>query len=106
MAWGYLLLAGLFEVGFTTCLKASAGLTKPGPAAGFVACLVASMGLLSLAIRTIPLGTAYAVWTGIGAAGTAIVGIVWFGDPASAGRIAFLVLLIGSVIGLKIVSPG
>ena len=105
MAWAFLLLAGLFEVGFTTCLKLSDGLTKLGWAAGFVVTLVASMGLLTVASRDIPLGTAYAVWTGIGAAGTAIIGIAFFKDPATAGRLVFLTLLIGSVIGLKLVSP-
>lgn len=105
MAWALLVLAGLFEVGFTTCLKKSDGLTRVGWGAGFVLMLVASMVLLTIASRTIPLGTAYAVWTGIGAAGTAIIGIVWFKDPATAGRLIFLTLLIGSVIGLKLVSP-
>ncbi len=105
MAWPLLVLAGLFEVGFTTCLKRSDGLTRPGWAVGFLATLAASMALLTVASRTIPLGTAYAVWTGIGAAGTAVVGIVWFKDPATAGRLVFLALLIGSVVGLKLVSP-
>lgn len=105
MAWAVLVLAGLFEVGFTTCLKRSDGLTRPGWAAGFLLCLAVSMWLLTVAARTIPLGTAYAVWTGIGAAGTAVIGIVWFKDPATAGRLIFLALLIGSVIGLKLVSP-
>jgi quaternary ammonium compound-resistance protein SugE len=105
MAWVYLLLAGLCEVGFTTCLKLSDGLTRFWPAAGFVLMLVASMGFMAVAAKDIPLGTAYAVWTGIGAAGTAVVGIVWFRDPATAGRLVFLTLLIGSVIGLKLVSP-
>lgn len=105
MAWAILLLAGLFEVGFTTCLKLSDGLTRLGWAAGFVASLVVSMGLLTVAARDIPLGTAYAVWTGIGAAGTAVIGIAFFKDPATAGRLVFLALLIGSVIGLKLVSP-
>ena len=105
MAWALLVLAGLFEVGFTTCLMRSEGLTRPGWAAGFVLALVASMGLLTVATRTIPLGTAYAVWTGIGAAGTAVVGILAFKEPATAGRLLFLGLLIGSVAGLKLVTP-
>jgi quaternary ammonium compound-resistance protein SugE len=105
MAWAILVLAGLFEVGFTTCLKLSDGLTKLGWAAGFVASLVVSMGLLTVAARDIPLGTAYAVWTGIGAAGTALIGIVWFKDPATTARLVFLAMLIGSIVGLKLVSP-
>lgn len=105
MAWGYLVLAGLFEVGFTTCLKLSDGLSKFWPSVGFALMLTASMGLLTVAARDIPMGTAYAVWTGIGAAGTGVVGIAWFNDPVTAGRLAFLALLIGSVIGLKLVSP-
>ena len=104
MAWSLLVLAGLFEVGFTTCLKRSEGLTRPGWSLAFLLSLTISMALLTVASRTIPLGTAYAVWTGIGAAGTAVIGIVWFGDPATAGRLAFLCLLIGSVVGLKLVS--
>jgi quaternary ammonium compound-resistance protein SugE len=105
MAWVYLLLAGLCEVGFTTCLKLSDGLTRLWPSVGFAVLLTASMGLLTVAARDIPLGTAYAVWTGIGAAGTALIGIVAFKDPATFGRLFFLTLLIGSVIGLKLVSP-
>ncbi len=108
MPWVYLVIAGLCEVGFTTCLKASDGLTKLGWSVGFVALLTASMGLLTLATRGeagLEMGTAYAVWTGIGAAGTVVVQIVWFKDPATAGRLVFLALLIGSVIGLKLVSP-
>jgi quaternary ammonium compound-resistance protein SugE len=108
MPWAYLLVAGLCEVGFTTCLKASDGLTKFWWALGFVVLLTASMGLLTLATRGpdgIEMGTAYAVWTGIGAAGTVVVQIIWFKDPVTAGRLVFLTLLIGSVIGLKLVSP-
>lgn len=105
MPWIYLVIAGLFEIGFTTCLKLSDGFTKLGWAAAFVLLSIASFGFLTLAARTVPMGTAYAVWTGIGAAGTAIVGIVWFKDPATTWRLVFLVTLIGSVVGLKFVSP-
>lgn len=104
MAWVYLLLAGLFECGFTTCLKLSDGLTHRGWAAAFLLLSIVSFGLLTLAARTIPLGTAYAVWTGIGAAGTAAIGIIWFKDPATTWRLVFLCTLIGSVVGLKLVS--
>jgi quaternary ammonium compound-resistance protein SugE len=104
MAWIYLLLAGLFEVGFTTSLKLSQNFTLPLPSLSFLLCAGLSFWLLSKAFKTIPLGTAYAVWTGIGACGTALVGIVAFGEPATFARLAFLTLLIGSIIGLKLVS--
>lgn len=104
MHWLLLVAAGLCEVGFTTFMKLSDGFSRPWPTAGFVLFCVASFWLLNLATKGIPLGTAYAVWTGIGAAGTALVGIVFFRDPVTAGRLVFLTLLIGSVIGLKLVS--
>jgi len=104
MAWGLLVLAGLFEVGFTTFLKLSESFTKPIPSMGFLVCAILSFWLLTKAAETIPLGTAYAVWTGIGAFGTAVIGICFFGDPATTLRLVFLVLLIGSIIGLKLVS--
>jgi quaternary ammonium compound-resistance protein SugE len=106
MAWVYLLLAGCFECAFTTCLKLSNGLTKPGWSVAFVLLSIVSFGLLTLAAQKIPLGTAYAVWTGIGAVGTAAVGIIWFDDPATFWRLFFLSTLIGSLVGLKLVSPG
>lgn len=104
MHWTLLIAAGLCEIGFTTFMKLSEGFTRPWPTTGFVFFCVASFWLLNLSTRGIPLGTAYAVWTGIGAAGTAVVGMVFFRDPVTAGRLVFLTLLIGSVIGLKLVS--
>ena len=106
MPWLYLILAGCFECAFTTCLKLSDGLTKLGWAVAFVLLSIVSFALLTLAAQKIPLGTAYAVWTGIGAVGTAAIGIVWFNDPATFWRVFFLATLIGSLIGLKLVSPG
>lgn len=103
--WVYLLLAGFFECAFTTCLKLSDGLTKIGWAVAFVLLSIVSFGLLTLAAQKISLGTAYAVWTGIGAFGTAAIGIIWFKDPATFWRIVFLLTLVGSIIGLKLVSP-
>ena len=100
MHWMLLGLAGLFEIGFTYCLQRSDGFRKPRWTVLFVACAAASFGLLNCASAGIPLGTAYAVWTGIGAAGTAIVGIVLFGEPAAALRIG----LIAAVGGLRLVS--
>lgn len=104
MAWILLILAGLFEIGFTTFLKLSDGFSRFWPSLGFLVCAAISFWLLTRAAAVIPMGTAYAVWTGIGAFGTALVGILWFGDPATTWRLVFLVLLIGSIIGLKLVS--
>ena len=104
MSWAYLVLAGVMEVGFTSFLKLSNTFTKLWPSVGFIACALSSLGLLTLAMKTIPLGTAYAVWTGIGAFGTAIVGIVFYGDPYDIYRLLFLTLLIASIIGLRLVS--
>ncbi len=105
MSWVYLLLAGAFEIGFTTCLKMSAGLTRWQPATAFLVFAVLSFWMLTRATETIPLGTAYAVWTGIGAFGTALVGMIWFNEPTGGLRIFFLAALIASVMGLKWVSP-
>lgn len=107
MNWFILVIAGLFEVAFAFCLekaKATSGITMYGWYAGFVVALTASMLLLIKATQTLPLGTAYAVWTGIGAAGTVLVGILFFKDATSFWRLFFLFTLIGSVIGLKAVS--
>ena len=104
MGWTYLILAGVFEIGFTTFMKMSESFTRGGPTGSFVVSAILSFWLLNLSVQTIPLGTAYAVWTSIGAFGTAIVGMVFFNDPVSAGRLFFLFLLIASVIGLKLVS--
>lgn len=101
MPWIILLLAGLFEIGFTICLKLSSGLTRPGWTIAFIVLAACSFLLLSQAMKSIPLGTAYAVWTGIGAAGTALVGMLLFKDPATFWRIFFICTLIGSVVGLK-----
>ncbi len=105
MPWVYLVVAGLFEVGFTTCMKLSNGFTRLGPSIAFLIFAIGSFFLLARASAVIPLGTAYAVWTGIGAFGTAVIGIVFFRDPATAGRLFFLALLIASIVGLKLVSP-
>jgi quaternary ammonium compound-resistance protein SugE len=104
MAWIILVLAGLFEVGFTTCLKMSDNFKNTGWSIGFFICITLSFLLLNKAIQTIPLGTGYAVWTGIGAVGTALIGILVFKEPAYFWRVFFIMLLIGSIIGLKLVS--
>jgi quaternary ammonium compound-resistance protein SugE len=104
MRWACLIAAGFFECGFTTCFKLSEGLTRLGWSAAFVLLSVVSFALLTCAAQKIPLGTAYAVWTGIGAAGTVLVQIIWFKDPATFWRLFFLVGLIGCLVGLKLVS--
>lgn len=104
MAWLILVAAGLFEVGFTTCLKLSDNFTNAKWSIGFFVCISLSFMLLNKAIQTIPMGTAYGVWTGIGAVGTALVGIIWFKESADFWRMFFIFLLIGSIVGLKVVS--
>ncbi|WP_129714845.1 multidrug efflux SMR transporter [Pedobacter sp. SYP-B3415] len=107
MNWILLIIGGLFEVGFTFCLgkaKDADGTTAYAWYAAFGVCLVMSMYMLMKATQTLPLGTAYAVWTGIGAVGTVLVGIIVFKEPATFLRLLFIVTLIGSIIGLKAVS--
>jgi quaternary ammonium compound-resistance protein SugE len=106
MNWVLLIIAGLFEVGFATCLGKAreAGSNTTAWMIGFFVCLTASMFLLYKATQTLPIGTAYAVWTGIGAVGTVLMGIFFFNEPADFWRLFFIVLLIGSIIGLKAVS--
>jgi quaternary ammonium compound-resistance protein SugE len=104
MAWIYLIIAGLFEVGFTTTLKLSDNFSNLKWSVGFFICISLSFYFLNQATQTISLGTAYAVWTGIGAAGTAIIGILYFNEPSEFWRLFFLLLLIGSIVGLKFVS--
>lgn len=107
MNWIILFTAGLFEVGFVTCLgkaKESSGAASALWFGGFIICLSVSMSLIYKAMQTIPVGTAYAVWTGIGAVGSVIIGIALFKEPADFWRIFFLSTLIGSIIGLKAVS--
>lgn len=107
MNWLLLIIAGLFEVGFAACLgkaKETSGQTSTMWMLGFFACLSISMFLLYKATQTLPIGTAYAVWTGIGAVGTVIVGIMFFKEPADFWRLFFITTLIASIVGLKVVS--
>ena len=106
MNWVVLIIAGLFEVGFATCLgKAREAESNTALwMTGFFVCLAISMFLLYKASKTLPIGTAYAVWTGIGAVGTVLMGIIFFKEPADFWRLFFITLLIGSIIGLKAVS--
>ena len=102
MSWALLVLAGLFEVGFASTLKLTENFTKLWPTLIFTVCIILSFVLLNRALKDIPIGTAYAVWTGIGAAGTAMVGILVYKEPATALRLFFIATLIGSILGLKL----
>ncbi len=103
MAWVMLLVAGLFEIGWAVGLKYTNGFTRVWPSVWTATALVASMTLLGLAVRTLPLGTAYAIWTGIGTVGTAILGIMLFHEPATFLRVAFIGLIVAGIVGLKAV---
>src|SRR5690349_2790892 len=104
MAWTILFFAGLLEVGWAVGLKHTEGFTRLWPTVGTAAAMVASMALLGVALRTLPLGTAYAVWTGIGTIGTVIFGIVLLGEPASPVRLACIALIVAGIVGLKLTS--
>ena len=105
MAWIILFIAGLFEIGWAVGLKFTEGFTRPIPIVLTAISLVASMGLLGWAVKSLPLGTAYAVWTGVGAVGTAVVGMVLFKEPATAGRLVCLALIVSGILGLKLFTP-
>ena len=105
MPWIILVLAGFFEIGWAIGLKYTDGFTKLWPTIGTVASMIVSLGLLGIAMKDLPLGTAYAVWVGVGAVGTAILGIVLLGEPANAGRMISLALIIAGIIGLKLATP-
>jgi quaternary ammonium compound-resistance protein SugE len=104
MAWVMLFIAGLLEVGWAVGLKYTQGFTRPWPTMATVLSMVASMVLLGLAVRTLPLGTAYAIWTGIGTVGTALLGMVLFQEPATALRLTFISLIVAGILGLKLVT--
>ena len=105
MAWLLLVLAGLFEVGWAIGLKYTDGFTRLWPTVGTVLAMVISLGLLGLAMKSLPVGTSYAVWVGVGAVGTAILGIVLLGEPANTGRLVSLGLIVAGIVGLKLSSP-
>ena len=102
MPWILLLLAGLLEVGWAIGLKYTEGFTKLWPSVGTIAAMIASLGLLGLAMKSLPVGTSYAVWVGVGAVGTALLGIVLLGEPATAGRLVSLGLIVAGIVGLKL----
>lgn len=106
MAWYILVLAGLFEIVWAIGLQYSEGFTKPVPTAVTAVALVVSMILLAQAVKELPVGTAYAVWTGIGAVGTAILGVALFDEPATLARAGFIGLIIVGIVGLRVVAGG
>ncbi|MGP4026418.1 DMT family transporter [Actinomadura sp. 3N407] len=106
MAWILVIIAGLFEVAMALCLKASKGFTEPLQSAGFLVFAVTSFGLLSLALKNLDVGTAYAVWVGIGAVGTAALGMLLMGDQVSVAKITALAFIIIGVIGLNLAGAG
>ena len=105
MDWILLVIAGVLEIGWAVGLKYTDGFTRLLPTVWTVAAMIASIVMLALALKTIPVGTGYAVWTGIGAAGTAIVGIVLFAEPATVLRLGCIALILAGVVGLKFASP-
>jgi len=104
MAWFYLFVAGLFEIAWAIGLKYTHGFSRLMPSAVTIACMALSLGMLGLALKSLPIGTAYAVWTGIGAVGTAALGIYLFGEPAGVLRLGCISLVVAGILGLKIVS--
>ncbi|TPG10291.1 quaternary ammonium compound-resistance protein SugE [Rhodanobacter glycinis] len=102
MAWIYLLLAGLFEVVWAIGLKYTDGFTRLWPTLGTLVAMAVSIVLLAMAVKTLPIGTAYAIWTGIGAVGAVALGIALFGDPATLPRLAYVALIVVGIIGLKL----
>jgi quaternary ammonium compound-resistance protein SugE len=105
MAWVILVIAGLFEVGWAIGLKYTEGFTRPLPTLWTVAAMGISLWLLGIAMKSLPVGTAYSVWVGVGAAGTVILGIVLFGEPANIARLVSVALIITGIIGLRLASP-
>lgn len=105
MAWFILIVAGLFEVGWAVGLKYTEGFTRLWPSVATIAALVVSFALLGLAVRTLPIGTAYAVWTGIGTVGTVILGIALLGDPLTLARLVCIGLIVAGIAGLKLLAP-
>jgi len=105
MSWLLLIVAGLLEVGWAIGLKYTEGFTRVWPSIGTALAMVVSIVLLGIAMKSLPVGTAYAVWVGVGAVGTVILGIVLFGEPANALRIASIGLVVAGIVGLKLASP-
>ena len=104
MSWIFLFFAGLFEIGWAIGLKYTDGFSRPLPTVLTIASMIVSLGLLGLALKTLPVGTAYAVWTGIGTVGTALLGILLLGEPATALRLACIALIVCGIVGLKVLA--
>jgi len=105
MAWVLLIVAGLLEIGWAIGLKYTQGFTRPWPSVLTLAAMVASVVLLGIAMKSLPVGTSYAVWVGVGAVGTAILGMVLFAEPVTAGRLISLSLILAGIVGLKLATP-
>jgi quaternary ammonium compound-resistance protein SugE len=105
MAWLLLIVAGVLEIGWAVGLKYTHGFTRPGPTLAVVLVMAVSLALLGLAVRTLPVGTAYAVWTGIGTVGTVLLGIYLFDEPSDAIRLIFISMIVAGIVGLKLVTP-
>lgn len=105
MAWVMLVLAGILEVGWAVGLKYTEGFTRLWPSVGTISAMTVSLALLGVAVRTLPLGTAYAIWTGIGTVGTVLVGMLLFGEAASLVRLLCVCLILAGIVGLKLVTP-
>lgn len=105
MAWLILVVAGLFEIGWAVGLKYTEGFTRLWPTLGTVAAMIVSLGLLGLALRSLPVGTAYAVWTGVGTTGTALLGMALFNESTDPIRLACIGLIVAGIVGLKLVTP-
>jgi quaternary ammonium compound-resistance protein SugE len=105
MAWFVLVVAGILEIGWAVGLKYTDGFTRLWPTVATLSAMIASMALLGLAVRELPVGTAYAVWTGIGTVGTVLLGKLLFGEPADLLRLLFISMIVAGIVGLKIVTP-
>lgn len=105
MAWVILVIAGLFEVGWAIGLKYTEGFTRLWPVIGTVLAMIISLWLLGIAMKSLPVGTAYSVWVGVGAVGTVILGIVLLGEPANAARLISVTLIVAGIVGLKLATP-
>lgn len=105
MAWGILVIAGLFEVGWAIGLKYTEGFTRLWPTVGTILSMIISLWLLGIAMKSLPVGTAYATWVGVGAVGTVVLGIVLLGEPVNAARLMSVALIIAGIVGLKLATP-
>jgi len=105
MDWIILVIAGLFEVGWAIGLKYTEGFSRLGPSVGTILAMIISVWLLGISVKTLPVGTAYAVWVGVGAVGTVVMGILLFGEPADTGRLLSVALIIAGIVGLKLSAP-